>query len=67
MGYTYWPLNDKDDFNYQLRVDDASPRYLIDAEIEYWMEQIAVYSLQSEHRATILKAVRWMNELPGEE
>lgn len=49
-----------------LYIDEDSPKEDIEAEIEYWSDELATYDPPEPHRKQILKAIRWMTGLLGD-
>lgn len=62
-AYTRWPVEGLDDFCHILRVDESSSEEEIEAEIEYWMEQIVAYDIPDPYRSSLLQAIKWMNSI----
>jgi hypothetical protein len=62
---TRWPSRDGKYFHL-LRVDESSSIEELEEEVEYWSLQIATYSIDGEERASLLRAIKWMNELAAE-
>lgn len=57
-----WPLPDKPDNKgkWLLKVDEHSSQEDIEAEVEYWMNEVRVWGANDCHGKAIMAAIRWM-------
>lgn len=56
-----WPVDET--FSYHLRVDETSTPEEVEAEVEYWMNEISTYGVEGKYRSALLQAIKWMNSL----
>lgn len=63
-----WPLPDYPDNKgkWNLKVDENSYPEEIEAEIEYWMNEVRVWGSSDIHGKAIMSAIRWMSSLLAE-
>jgi hypothetical protein len=59
----YWDDDPDDPWCWFLKVDEDSSPDELEAEIEYWMDQIRTYQIDGWAKKSLMAAIRWMTML----